>query len=177
MVWTPGLKNLGRLKDLKAGKGILAKKSPHKLCVCCIPSAPALTLGRDVGWGRKRVVRPAVSTACGWHPPMAISHPWHTPGKGLCILLCPDGRAHDSALQELCWFAADPSSGKSGWSALVLCKRLGRDIIQPFLVCFPQKSWKIVWDWEVRMFCPWFLAEYFWQTNVKDWWKECENAG
>lgn len=74
-----------------------AKKSSRKLRVCCIPSAPVLTLGRDVGWGRKRVVRPAVSTASGWHPPRAISHAWHTPGKGLCILLCPDSHAHVSS--------------------------------------------------------------------------------
>lgn len=44
------------------------------------------------------MVRPAVSTASGWHPPRAISHPWHTAGKGLCILLCPDSCAHASAL-------------------------------------------------------------------------------
>lgn len=55
------------------------------------------TLGRDVGWGRKRVVRPAVSIGLGWHPPRVISHPWHVPGKGLRILLCPDSRAHVSA--------------------------------------------------------------------------------
>lgn len=44
------------------------------------------------------MVRPAVSTAAGWHPPRAISHAWHTPAKGLCILLCPVSRAHASAL-------------------------------------------------------------------------------
>lgn len=113
---TPVHKTLGRLlPPLKAWKqegnfGLCLQTSPNASCrwVCCMLSAPMFTFGRDVGWGRKRAVRPVVSMGSGWHPPRAISHPWHVPGKGLRIPLYPDSLCPCGAVLVCC----RPSFGK-----------------------------------------------------------------